>query len=237
MSNLIVCSNCSTKNSFYELNCKSCGSILRTRVVNIDLWKTTWDLIESPVKAFTSIIQAEHKNFVVLLIILIGIKLFLNSTFAFNLLLLGATSESNIGLQFVISIILTIALILVISLVLLYVGRSFGAHTRFKDNFAMMVYANIPMIFALVIIFPLEYGIFGGHWLYFNPSPFLIKMNSAYILAGVETLFLIWQLFLLTVGVFTQLRKVLFSIVSATVITALLIFCAGFIPPYLVSLL
>ncbi len=60
MKNTITCKNCKDENPFYGLICKSCGSYLRERIFNIDLFKIMGLLIESPQKGFEIIIHSEH---------------------------------------------------------------------------------------------------------------------------------------------------------------------------------
>lgn len=237
MLNEITCKNCNEQNNFYEMNCKKCGAILRSRVVNIDLWKTVWELIETPKKAFANIIFSEHKNFISFLIVFIGLKLFVNASFIFNLILPKATNEINIPVQMAISVILTILLIILISLLIKLVVSSNGIKTRLKDNIAVIIYSHIPVIIALIILLPIEYGIFGGHWIYYNPSPFIIKASSAYLLAGVELIFILWHLFLLSYGIYTQTKSAVFSIFIAVSIDIILIAATGLVPPFISGLL
>src|SRR5690606_23987280 len=81
MKNAVVCKNCNSENPFYELICRNCRSFLREKIYNIDLWKTISQLIESPSTAFRNIILSEHKNYLLLLLVLIAGKLFLNGIF------------------------------------------------------------------------------------------------------------------------------------------------------------
>ena len=62
MNKKIKCDNCGKENDFFALNCNNCKSYLRARVVNIDFWKTLWEMIEAPKEAFMKVIFAEHKN-------------------------------------------------------------------------------------------------------------------------------------------------------------------------------
>ncbi len=237
MKNVIGCPNCNASNNYYEMNCSQCGTILRSRVVNIDLWQSIWKMIESPKTAIQDIVYAEHKNFISLLAVLIGIKLFANSNFILNLTLPKLTSEFQIPLQLVISIALTILLLLTFSFIVKIVSPSLDVKTRFKDNLAIIIYTQIPILLGLLVFFPIEYGIFGGHWIYFNPSPFVIKAGSAYLLSGLELVFFLWQMILLTVGLYIQTSNFAFSIISSFVIEISLLAATGIIPALIVSLI
>ncbi|MBN1300281.1 MAG: YIP1 family protein [Melioribacteraceae bacterium] len=210
------------------MNCTKCGAILRSRVVNIDLWSTIWQLVEFPRKAFENIVHAEHKNFIVFLVLLAGVKVFIISNFISNLILPSNNTDSNTLLNILISLGYVPALLFIIAVILKFILRLLNVNTRIKDNFSILIYANVPLILALLILFPIEYGIFGGYWISFNPSPFLIKFNSALIISGLELLFLIWQVILVTTALYVQTRSILFSIFAAIIVDVFLIAGVGF---------
>ena len=219
------------------MNCTNCGTILRKRVSNIDLWETTWQLVETPVNAFEKIIFAEHKNFISFLLILGGFKYFLLSNFIFNIVLTNFTYEYNLFSQSILGVIVVTLLIIILSFLLKRSNLIFGIQSKFLDNSAVFIYALIPLIISFVILFPIEYGIFGGHWVYFNPSPFLINFVSALILAILELFFLLWHLFLLVVGVYVQTRDIKYSAIWGIFAVLVLIIFMGILPAYLVILL
>jgi hypothetical protein len=219
------------------MNCTNCGTILRKRVSNIDLWETTWQLVETPVNAFEKIIFAEHKNFISFLLILGGFKYFLLSNFIFNIVLTNFTYEYNLFSQSILGVVVVTLLIIILSFLLKRSNLIFGIQSKFLDNSAVFIYALIPLIISFVILFPIEYGIFGGHWVYFNPSPFLINFVSALILAILELLFLLWHLFLLMVGVYVQTRDIKYSVIWGIFAVLVLIIFMGILPAYFVILL
>ena len=219
------------------MNCTNCGTILRKRVSNIDLWETTWQLVETPVNAFEKIIFAEHKNFISFLLILGGFKYFLLSNFIFNIVLTNFTYEYNLFSQSILGVVVVTLLIIILSFLLKRSNLIFGIQSKFLDNSAVFIYALIPLIISFVILFPIEYGIFGGHWVYFNPSPFLINFVSALILAILELLFLLWHLFLLMVGVYVQTRDIKYSVIWGIFAVLVLIIFMGILPAFLVILL
>lgn len=219
------------------MNCTNCGTILRKRVSNIDLWETTWQLVETPVNAFEKIIFAEHKNFISFLLILGGFKYFLLSNFIFNIILTNFTYEYNLFSQSILGVVVVTLLIIILSFLLKRSNLVFGIQSKFLDNSAVFIYALIPLIISFVILFPIEYGIFGGHWVYFNPSPFLINFVSALILAILELFFLLWHLFLLVVGVYVQTRDIKYSVIWGIFAVLVLIIFMGILPAYLVILL
>ena len=84
MKKVLLCHNCSTENPFYSLNCNKCNAFLRSKIVNIDLWDTFWKLLESPIRTDELIIQSEHKNFVITILVLAGIKTGISFLIFFN---------------------------------------------------------------------------------------------------------------------------------------------------------
>lgn len=237
MKNEQTCPNCNNQNDFYKMNCDSCGTILRGRVVNIDFWSTTWQMIESPTQAIKSIIYSEHKNLISFIAILGGFKLFLLSSFIMNLIFPKLTFEGSILTQLFISAGLFILLQFLFAFTLKFILKPFDVNTRFKDNLAIYIYSTIPLVIALTILFPIEYGIFGGHWIYFNPSPYLINFSSALILSGVEILFLLWHLLLLTISNFVQTKNIVFSLAASVIILVIEVGLIGFVPAFIASLL
>ncbi len=168
-----ICSNCGTNNPFYKKNCTNCKHYLRATVVNIDLWKTIWLLFENPSKAFTDIIFAEHKNFLVPLLTLLSIKIYLTA-FIIQSVLLSLSKTTN----YLIYNTLILCGIYIVSIVLFsFFFTKITNKTRFKDNVSLITYSFIPIIFSLIILTPIEYGIFGEYWFTHNPSPLLIKIS------------------------------------------------------------
>lgn len=215
--NTIKCSNCGENNLLFEKNCIKCKHYLRPAVVNIDLWKTIWMLFENPKKSIMNIIMAEHKNFVVFLLIFLSFKIFL----------ISATLQSAFGLHSnkisdstILNIILLTFIYSVIIISFSFVIKkifSRSVKTRFKDNLTILVYSFIPIIFSLFVLTPVEYGIFGKHWIVYNPSPFIIKSTFAYLFTGLEILMILWSLLILFIGLRIQTNSniaSLFSLVS-----------------------
>lgn len=223
MKNIIKCENCGFENESFKMNCQKCNSILRERVVNIDLFSTIWKIIESPSIAFRNIIYAEHKNFLLLISILLFLKMVFTSFFL-HALSGNYIDFSNYLFVNVITGIGTFAiLILIVSAGLKYILKSFGISTRFKDNYSLLIYSHIPLLFALFFLLPAEYALFGKDWFNFNPSPFLIRQSASFILTGVEILLFIWSLLLLISALFIQSNSKKFAIISAVAVEFIII--------------
>lgn len=212
MKNVIVCSNCNSENSFYKLNCSSCGALLRGKTVNIDLWSTIWKIFESPRKAFETIIFSEHKNFAVFILFLVSVKIFINTLSFGNLLKINASGSINGVLQMVLVIIVLLIYFNLFSIIAKGILELAGIETRFRDNISILTFSLVPYLIGLTILFPVEYALFGSHWLMFNPSPLMLKGTAAMVLFGIEGLLVLWGVFLSIRAMYVQSRSILFAV-------------------------
>jgi hypothetical protein len=210
--NVNICSNCGVENPLYFKNCSGCKHYIRSVVVNINLWSTIYQIFENPRKSLKNIIYAEHKNFMIFLLFFISVKLFLFS-YSVQSALNTSINESNFNFYNLLLITALYAFIISLFIKLLTLLLNKFNKTRFKDNLALFVFSSIPIIFSLFILTPVEYGIFGEHWFVFNPSPFVIKTNLAYILIGLEALMILWSITILYKAFHIQSNSKLFSIV------------------------
>lgn len=228
MKKVTLCNNCSTENPFYSLACEKCNSYLRSRVPNIDLWATISKILYAPISTAETLIQADHKNFVVSLMVLAGIKFsifvsaYYNSTSADNI-------ERNIFAALFSGIIIFCAVISLISLLITVTSKLFGLKTRFKDNLTIYIYSYLPTILLLAFLTPIYFALFGIYWFSFNPSPFMIKPVAAYVLATLEGLFFLWGIFLSITSTYAQSKSVWYSVIvglsfNSIVVCLLLIF-------------
>lgn len=198
-----VCKKCNHKNPAYKYICTECKSYLRERIVNLDLWNTILLIIEDPTKSFKQIIFAEHKNFILFISLIISIK---------NLLITRYFSVPSLGQNGVTtSLLLSIILMILISIFLLtlfsFLLKSYynfnKIKLRFKDVYAVSVYAFIPYLFGLIFIFPVELIVLGGDIFSNNPYSFQIKPTISYILIGLELLTIIWSFYLILKSIIT----------------------------------
>ncbi len=220
--NNITCKNCSAENPFYELICRNCKAYIRERIVNIDFWKTLEQLIESPVKGFTAIIHAEHKNLILFITFMTAVKMLINI-----MLLSPITSRTNnpfehFGRNFFIVLGLLLFLYFSFSFLERMILRLSKNETRLKDNFSVLSYSFIPHVFGAFILFPIEMVVFGGFLFSNNPSPFILKESVAYMLLGFEVILILWQLFLTTTGFYVQTGKLFPALLFSLIFNALL---------------
>ncbi|RJP73461.1 MAG: hypothetical protein C4539_01675 [Ignavibacteriales bacterium] len=218
MKNVQICKNCSAENPFYQLNCIKCNSYLRERVVNIDLWDTIGKMIESPSVMFRRIIFAEHKNFTFLLTFFIALKILINSFIVIPYFKLDSYLSNNLFVYSVFSIILVYILIYASAAVLKVLTGIFNLKSRVSDNSAVIIYAFIPYIFGLVILFPVELVLFGQYLFSVNPSPFMLKEFASYVVLGIEGILFLWGITWLFLGINSFTKTKIFSLFSAVII-------------------
>ncbi len=222
MKNIQICKSCGAENPFYVSICKKCNFILRDKIVNIDLWSEIGRLVENPANAFRTIIQSEHKNFVISIILFAVIKLTMDSAFLSMLVLKSKFTNFNFFPNLILVLIFLVAALLIYSLFIKVITDPTKAKTRLKDNLAVLVYSLIPHSLALCIIFPIEIAVFGGNAFSTNPSPFLLKPTLAYILSGFELLIIIWSVFLGVVALYSQTRSKIFGFITGLIFNALI---------------
>lgn len=217
MKNTTVCKNCGTENPFYSTACQNCKSYLRGKIFNIDLGFILARIIDSPLNAFKQIILSEHKNFLSFFILISAFKFFLDSRFlslAFNK---GEGSWNIFILNFLITAGAITIFVFLFSLALKHLNKIFGLETRIKDYFALIEYSFIPHIFALLILLPIEFIVFGGNLFSNNPSPFVLKSTVATILLIFEGLIILWSIFLNVLAFLSQTKNIENAIVTSLI--------------------
>ena len=223
MRNAVKCNNCETENPFYRLNCISCNSILRNRIVNIDLWKTAWGLIDAPIKTFNKIIQSEHKNFILFLTLVASLKYLVLSILIINGFKLKRDFISGSFLvNFGIIIIGFVLFLVLFSFLIKIFGNLFQLKTRFKDNYTILIYAHLPQLILFPLLFVIEFAVFGNYWISFNPPPYIIKPGIAYAMIGIETLTIIGTIILSILAIYSQSKLKIFSLLIGLVFNTLL---------------
>ena len=212
MSNyLINCQRCKTDNPLFQSVCKKCGTIIRNRVPSIDLWKIFGLLIENPKNAFIEIFQSEQKNFATPVLAIALFKIYLFST-----LLAGVLNGGRFSLvRFVILFAIAISLILLIGFILKKTLQKKMGALRIKDFYAGVSFSFTPQLIGLFILFGMEFIVFGEQLFTFNPSPFLIKKNFAYLFLILEIGIIIWNVSLTTKFFAFYFKKSVVSIMSA----------------------
>jgi len=232
MKNIQICPNCGVENPIYKYSCFSCKAFLRERVVNIDLWHTISSILEFPVKTFTKIIEAEHKNFVIFLNSLIGIKFFLIAVTLSSFTEINSVKSDYFFLNLLIVFGVSFILLMLLAYLFTKLNSLFGLDNRFRDNYSIIVYSFIPLLMSLVLLSPVHYALFGPYWFTYNPPPYIVKPAPAYILLFIEGLLTLWSLLLLILGYYAQTKNKSYSVVIG-IITFIAIGAVLYFHPFL----
>jgi hypothetical protein len=198
---MIACTVCGTQNDEFAVVCVSCKSFLQMKVDNLNLFETLWSLMETPRVAFRRIALARHKNYVIFLSSLLGIAIVysvfwfknLGSRFPDFALLMGA------GL--VLGPFVGVLFTFLFSLLVHRVGRLLGGTGSYRNVRAATVYASVPIIYSLVLVFPIEIAVFGPYFFSDNPPPLVINPVAYIALLGFDGAAIFWSLALLTEGI------------------------------------
>lgn len=203
------CSKCGHNNPPYLSICENCKSYLRDKVVNIDLWSTIYKLIESPSEAFKNILFSEHKNFIFFLLFILSIKNLILIRFI-SVPVLGTDGVStSLILQIVLSILITGIILSLISIIQSKLFIKYKINFRVIDVLSLNLYTQIPLVFSLIFIFPVELIVLGSDIFSNNPFAFQIKPAITYILIFLELVMIIWSFILYYLSVqFAGISKI-----------------------------
>jgi hypothetical protein len=198
---MIVCPICQRTNSHLAVTCASCGGFLQAKVDNLDLFATTWRVIEFPRRAFHRIAIASHKNYVFFLSALLGIGE------AFMLLWLFRIGNSNLHFLEILAIgflagpPLGIATVLVMASSQKLLTSIFGLRARFFQAMGIISYAAIPIVASVILILPIKLLTFGKYFFSSNPTPMLIKPASYVLLLSLDAVFIVYSITLYVAGI------------------------------------
>lgn len=187
------CPSCHTMNPLYRLNCSSCKTILHNKIPNIDLWKTLLTLLESPGKAFTEIIRAQKKNYMVLLLFFYTVKMYFDAL----LIKIHVFKIEGMSSRYTLLTVLGIPALFVLLCVLYkFLLKIVKVQVRVKDVTAGMSFAQFPLVLSFIVLFIPEFVFFGEYLFSFNPSPFLFNATLAWMFTGLESVAILWTLLL-----------------------------------------
>ncbi len=225
MKNPSTCKNCGASNPSFQLICSNCNSFMRERIFNIDLWQIIGLILENPQEAFRRIVNAEHKNFIFLIISIVSGKLLIDTMFIALTISKEDIFFSGLLIKYLIIFAALLFLLLLFAALLKIINKYFQYETRIKDNFALLAYSLIPHVFGLVIIFVIEIIVFGGDLFSNNPSPFSLKEFLAYALLSFEILLIGWSIFISIASLFFQTRNKIYSFIVGVVFNSFLYGC------------
>ena len=214
---MITCSVCGKENDDLAVICSHCKSYLQSKVNNLNLFETIWTLIESPRSAFKRIALARHKNYVFLLSSLLGMSLAYTLLWYKNLGGRFSNVLTLVGTGILTGPPLGILFVFLFSAVMLRIGKLLGGKATMRNTFAVVSYAAVPIIFSLVIVFPIEIAIFGLYFFDNNPPPLVINPVIYVTLIGFDLVAVLWSWILLIEGSivsngFTRTKSVLITL-------------------------
>jgi hypothetical protein len=229
---MIECSICNTKNNHLATICPNCGGFLQTKVDNINLFETMWQLIESPVKAFKNIAISKHKNYIQLMGVLSGIDL---SFLLISYLNLSNKMENPFSILIygtVCGCLFGVLLISILSISVISIVKFLKANTSFKNIWSVISFSFLPFVFSLILI-PLRLSTFGASYYGSNPSPTLINPFVYYLYFIIEALLIAWFVILFIIGIKTVYDFKLGKTLLVATPVLLFIFVAFYFSKYL----
>lgn len=217
---MIVCPVCKTHNDVFAIRCLSCGSYVQDRVPTLDLFSIVWLMIESPSRAFRKIILSEHKNYV----LVIGLFLGVASSFILMWVKKSGNSFDNLfpAMAFgsILGIALSIPLTLLLAVSIHFCSVLAGGAGKWKESYGVVGWSFMPMIFFVVVILPLQLAALGLFAFSTNPSAYQIKPVVTTVLLGLEGLMIVWSIVLLGIGISMAHRfSYIKSVVLGTAVT------------------
>jgi hypothetical protein len=198
---MILCPICNNNNHHLSVTCSSCGSYIQTTIDNLDLFSTAWDVIENPKKTFHKIAIAKHKNYGIALSAIAGIAIVF---FIFWIIKAAEYTSSLLNFLlagFVMGPVTGIFSVLIFSLLLIVIIKLSRERIVFRNAFAVVAYALVPVNISVIIILPIEIMTFGLFFFSSNPPPYQLKPVLYYLLLSLDCIFVIWSLLLIWIGV------------------------------------
>jgi hypothetical protein len=196
---MISCTVCGETNEDLAITCRKCHSFLQAKVDTIDLFSTIWGLIERPRATMRNIVLARHKNYVLILLMLLGVAMTLalfsywqlGRRFPYGLLIgVGVAGGPLVGLLFGV----------LAGLIAGIVSKALGGKGSTRNQRAVLAFAAVPLVMMLVVIYPIEFGIFGKFLFDHNPPPEVYEPALHYSLLGLNVAALLWAVGLYGTG-------------------------------------
>ena len=197
----VPCPSCGEANFVLDLRCHACGAYVRERVPALNLFSTLWGMIEAPGATVLRIGRSEQKNYTHLLFALTG-PVFLaaalfasrigDSTLPFAMLLLFLA---------VFGPLLGLVLFPLSTIWLRFLLRTLaGCRVGYRDAAAWIAWSLSPLMWASVLLLPLQLGLHGMLLFSTNPAPWEALALPFWSL-GIPTVpALPWSMLLLPMG-------------------------------------
>jgi hypothetical protein len=180
--------------------CRKCRSYIQAKVDTIDLFAAIWGLMEHPRRTFKKIVLARQKNFVIILSMAFGIALIL---VAFRFFMAGrwmTNVASLLGVGFLAGPLAGILVAWVATAGAMWTSRRLGGTASMRNLRSVFAYSVVPIILALIFVFPIEFGVFGKYLFDQNPPPAVIDPILYYALLAFHVVAVAWTFVLFAIG-------------------------------------
>jgi len=219
----IECPSCKQKNFIQNYKCMNCGIIIRDKIVNINLGDALKYLIISPKFILQRIFLAEHKNYSLILFLLLNIKLLIYHCHFLNVYDLDLSSIQSYFLLTVLILVFNLTFLIITQNVISILARE---NLSLKNLSSIFIYSLSFFSLSVIILFPLEWMQFGYFLFSRNPSMFEINSLKSIIIYFIESILIIYSLLLLCIGLSVFLSKIIYALMvcSTFLITQIIIF-------------
>jgi hypothetical protein len=219
---MIECPVCHSGNDDLLTVCTNCGSFIQAKVDALDLFSTLWGLIESPSATMKRIAIAKQKNYVVLLTAMFGIACSYSFAWMINLGVRVNGFATVIGIGLVAGPFVGLLLTFILVVVIRFVSARFGGISTFRQSWAVFAYSVFPIVASLVLLMPIEVGVFGKYLFDPNPAPRILNPTVWYALAALDGCCVLWAVGLLVVGIRVAHRLTTFRAALVSLATILI---------------
>ncbi len=218
---MISCSVCAHPNDDLDTVCVHCGSFIQDRIPNLDFFSTVWQLVESPKDAFHKIIVAEHKNYVLFLMMFLGI--------AASFVLLWARHAGNefdnliylLFLGCVIGVGIALPVGFMMTAAVHFLLKLFGGKGVMKNTYAVFGWSLTPIMLSVSIVLPIELASIGLRLFSTSPSPMDIKPVVYSVLLFLDVFSLAWSMYLAKTGLSIAHKISMWKTLEAVVMVCL----------------
>ncbi len=196
---MISCTVCGETNEDLAITCRKCHAYLQAKVETIDLFSAIWGLIERPRATMRRIVLARHKNYVLVLLMLLGMAMslalfsywHLGRQIHYGLLIAaGIAGGPLVGLLFGV----------IAGLLTKIIAKPLGGKGSARNLRAVLAFGAVPVVMLLVVTYPVEFGIFGQYLFDHNPPPEVYEPTLHYALLSLNLAGLLWAVLLYGTG-------------------------------------
>ena len=223
---MTTCPVCGAANEELAVVCTSCKGFMRAKVDTLDLFHTMWGLFEAPTATFRRIALSRIKNYTIPLSCCLGIAIAFMLFWNANLGVAIPQLTTLIGLGILTGPFLGLAVVTLLALWAKWLLRRMDRKIAFRNAFAVLAYAAVPVVISLVIVFPLEIAVFGIYFFDKNPPPIVLNPVAFIILVGIDAIAAGWSVVLSGIGMralagLSRLRSGILALSFAAVIGGL----------------